>query len=250
MNIEHKSFSAEVKAADPEKGLIEAIVSVFSNRDSADERVMPGYFKESLARKLPKGVWMHDWTQPIAKTLEARELDPGDPLLPEHLKALGGLYVKGAFNLETQRGREAYSDLKFGLVDEFSIGYRNTKTAYDEETGVRDLIEGDLYEWSPVLVGCNDQTALLGVKSLTFDQQFSTALDAVDSLLDRWEDLAVKRLETAPRLSNTHAQRMDALSERLSALREKAKAPDADSLRADLMRERLRFEKTRTGAFK
>jgi hypothetical protein len=71
----------------------------------------------------------------------------------------------------------------------------------------------------------------------------------VDSLLDRWEDLAVKRLETAPRLSNTHAQRMDALSERLSALREKAKAPDAVPW-GDYMRAELALKKRIAGASK
>ncbi len=249
MNISHKSFSAEVKAANPEKGVVEAIVSVFSNVDSAKERIMPGYFKASLERKLPKGVWMHDWKQPIAKTLEARELEPGDALLPEYLKALGGLYVKGQFNLETQRGKEAFSDLKFGIVDEFSIGYRNTKTAYDEETEVLDLIEGELYEWSPVLVGCNDQTALLSAKSMTFDTQFSAALDTVDSLIARWEDIAAKRLESSPRLSNSHAEKLDSFQTRIEVLRAKAKAPDAIPW-ADYMRARLALEKRNTGALR
>jgi HK97 family phage prohead protease len=171
MKLEHKSFKARVKAED--EGILEAIVSVFGNVDQAEERVLPGFFQESLAQKMPKGVWMHDWTAPVAKTLEAREILPGDPLLPDHLKELGGLYIKGQFNLDTQRGREAFSDLKFGIVDEFSIGYRNIVTQYDEEDKVLNLVKGELYEWSPVLVGCNRETALLSAKGMTFDQQFT-----------------------------------------------------------------------------
>jgi len=144
-------------------GIIEAIVSVFSNVDAGNEKVLPGFFQKSIARKLPKGVWAHDWKQPIAKTLEAKELLPGDYRLPASIRSLGGAYIKGQFNLETQRGREAYSDIKFGIVDEFSIGYSVTKDRRDAK-GVRELIEGEWKEWSPVLVGMNSETALLSIK--------------------------------------------------------------------------------------
>ena len=205
--IERKSFSCcavKVANSDPE-GIVEAIVSVFSNIDHAQERVMPGFFSKSLERKLPKGVWAHDWTLPIAKTLEARELMPGDPALPEALKLLGGLYIKAAFNLRTQRGREAYEDLAFGTIDEFSIGYRVTKDAYDDNTGVRDLVEGDLYEWSPVLVGCNDATQLLSAKAsphagLPFSDHASAVRDAVTGLLTRAEEIEALRAKDGRRL--------------------------------------------------
>jgi HK97 family phage prohead protease len=165
MKIERKSYPVtELKIADDQQGVIEAIVSVFSNTDSGNEKVMPGFFTKSIERKLPKGVWAHDWKQPIAKTLEAKELLPGDPQLPDSLKLLGGAYIKGQFNLDTQRGREAYSDIKFGIVDEFSIGYRVVKDGKDKESGARELIEGEWKEWSPVLVGMNDQTALISIK--------------------------------------------------------------------------------------
>jgi hypothetical protein len=75
------------------------------------------------------------------------------------------LWVKGQFNLDTQPGREAYSNLKFGAIDEFSIGYRVLEDAHDKKTGVRDLVRGEWYEWSPVLVGANDATELLSIKS-------------------------------------------------------------------------------------
>jgi len=166
MQIERKSYSvADMKVADDQAGVIEAIVSVFSNVDLGNEKVMPGFFAKSIEKKLPKGVWAHDWKQPIAKTLEAKELLPGDPLLPASPKTLGGAYIKGQFNLDTQRGREAYSDIKFGIVDEFSIGYSVIEDKKDKESGVRELIKGDWKEWSPVLVGMNDQTALISIKS-------------------------------------------------------------------------------------
>ena len=108
---EKRTVDIEVKAA-TDTGMLEAIVSVFYNIDSYGDRMMPGFFNESITKKLPKGVWMHDWTMPVAKTLEARELMPGDMMLPEKLRSLGGLYIKSQFNMETQRGREAFSDIK------------------------------------------------------------------------------------------------------------------------------------------
>ncbi len=172
MKIERKTFSAaEFKATDAVQGIAEMIVSVFGNIDGGNEIVMPGFFSESIAsRRTPdgrpkaKGVWMHEWTIPIAKTLDARELYVGDPLLPPHLKDLGGLWVKAQFNLDTQRGREAFSDLQGGYIDEFSIGYGVTADKW--EGGIRKLFKGDWYEWSPVLVGMNSETALVGTKAI------------------------------------------------------------------------------------
>lgn len=163
--MERKAFPLLDMKSDDAMGIIEAIVSVCNNVDSGNEIVRPGFFAKSIEQKLPKGVWAHDWTQPIAKTLEARELKAGDPLLPDNVKALGGYYIKGQFNLETQRGREAYSDLKFGTVDEFSIGYKVLKDQVDKKTGARELIEGDWKEWSPVVVGMNPETRLVSIKA-------------------------------------------------------------------------------------
>lgn len=161
----NKSFPiANVKALDEQQGIAEMIVSVFGNVDSANERVMPGFFTDSLKRKLPKGVWMHDWSQPVAKTIEAEELLPGDSRLPDSLRGNGGLYIKGQFNLNTQRGKDAFSDLTFGTVDEFSFGYEVEQSEVDKKDGVRNLVKGEIFEWSPVLVGCNRETALLATK--------------------------------------------------------------------------------------
>lgn len=163
-------------------GTIEAIVSVFNNKDFANEVVMPGAFKNSLTRKLPRMAWSHDWMTPVGKTLQAIELLPGDARLPVDLMGLGGLYVKGQFNLNTTRGKDAYEDLKFGSIDEFSIGYkivrahRVTEEGDNVEADPFDFIFGgggksvlyldelDLVEWSPVLAGMNDRTQLIGVK--------------------------------------------------------------------------------------
>lgn len=153
--LEFKRLNAQItlveSKADDDKGIIEAYVSMFDNVDLGGDKIIKGAFSESLQKKLPKGVWMHNWDIPVAKTLIAQE----------HEK---GLYIKAQFNLETQRGKDAYSDVKFGIIDEFSIGYRVLDHEWQED-GTRVLKKVKLYEWSPVLAGMNPDTELIGIKS-------------------------------------------------------------------------------------
>lgn len=199
MELERKTFHAELKAVDEPTGIIEAIVSVFNNTDMGGDIVRAGAFNTSLGRKMPKGVWMHDWEQPVAKTLMAKELEPGNPMLPPMLANLGGLYVKGQFNLDTQRGREAFSDIKFGLVDEFSIGYYASKVMYNDKTFERELIECELIEWSPVLQGMNPATVLISAKSAEDTENdivpFARDLEAVNDAVKRIAARALARKE-------------------------------------------------------
>jgi len=150
-NLEYKACKVSIKASD-EKGLVEAYVSIFGNVDSYDEVIERGAFRESLEKKLPKGVWAHNWDKPIAKTIEAEEDEKG-------------LRIKGKLVLEVQQAKEAYALLKEGVIDEFSIGYSVLKDEVNRETGIRTLKKLRLYEWSPVLVGANPDTEVIGVKN-------------------------------------------------------------------------------------
>lgn len=149
--ILYKTLRVSIKAAEEGEGIVEAIVSVFGNVDSYGDIIEKGAFLESLNFKYPKGVWMHDWSQPIAKTVEAKELDEG-------------LYIKGKLILDVQKAKEAYALIKEGVIDEFSIGYTVLEDEYDLD-GYRHLKKIRLYEWSPVLVGANPKTRVIDVKT-------------------------------------------------------------------------------------
>lgn len=136
---------------DGEKGIVEAYVSIFDNVDLGGDKIVKGAFKESLKKKLPKGVWMHNWDEPIAKTIEAKEDDKG-------------LYIKGQLILDVQKAKEAYILMKEGVIDEFSIGYRILDWEVEED-GTWVLKKLKLYEWSPVLAGMNPDTELIGIKA-------------------------------------------------------------------------------------
>jgi len=213
MEMKRKAFRApSFKAIDAQQGIIEAIVAVFGNADAEDDIIRAGAFAASLGKRLPVGVWCHDWTKPVAKTLEARELLPGDPMLPQEIAANGGLYIKGQFNLSTERGKDAFSDIAFGIIHEFSIGYHTTKWAYDEDREGYELQEIELYEWSPVVAGMNPATALLGVKGpvpgLGIDAHVDAVVSAADELVARMAANAEARRKDGRPLSETNAQRI------------------------------------------
>src|SRR4051794_29226047 len=107
-------------------GVVDAVVAVTNVLDDVADVIEAGATKGTLAARVPKGVWSHEWSEPVAKTLEAVELSPGDSRLPERIRAIGGggLLVRMQFNLATARGRDAFADVKFfGSQAEWSIGY-------------------------------------------------------------------------------------------------------------------------------
>ena len=249
MEITRKNFGADIKASKEGDGILEAIVNTFGIVDRTDERTMPGIFNASLEKKLPKGVWHHDWSNPIAKTLEAKELLPGDPLLPENLKDMGGLYVKGQFFKEIDDSWQAYLKLKNGLIDEFSIGYRMTKTSYNSETEILDLLEGEWFEWSPVIVGANQATEVLSIKDLrgkqSFEDHSKAFLDEAEAFANRYAEIAEKRLESKGQLSQAHRDRLDSVIAKLTDIRKSAEP--APSLRGQFDREYLAIQKRSLG---
>lgn len=238
--------SADLKAAG-DQGVIEALVSVFDIVDHGGDIIRRGAYAESLARKLPNFVWSHDWSLPIGKVVEAAELEPGDPKLPERARALGGLYVKAQCNLETQRGREAFSDLKMGAITEFSIGYRTVASSYNEDTGVRELLEIELFEVSPVLVGMNQATELISVKGdqpragMTLDDHAKDALAAAKALVERFQDYARLKEADGRKVSPERIAQAKELAEHLLAFveRHEAENPEVMALRKSILEQQI-----------
>lgn len=172
-SMDHKAQPInDFKVLDAGEGIVECIVSVTGIKDNVDDVIMPGAYEKTLQARTPKGVYSHDWDKPIAKTLSVRELLPGHPDLPKSLMGkawpaeAGALVVKAQFNLRTERGRDAYEDVKFYEDEqEWSIGY-NVPTGGSKTTnGVRYIKAIDLFEFSPVLFGAMPLAGTLSIKS-------------------------------------------------------------------------------------
>jgi len=169
VELESKQATVEAKAVNDAEGIVEAVVSVTNIVDNVKDVIVPGAYEDTLQKRVPKGVWSHDTTVPVARTVKAEELSPGDDRLPEHLRAqdAGGVLVKMQFNLNTTRGRDAYEDIKFfGGEQEWSIGYSVPEGGSEMkgDDGIRHIKRLEWYEYSPVLFGAAPGTKTVSVK--------------------------------------------------------------------------------------
>jgi len=176
----------EFKAMDGEQGLFAARVAAFGNVDRGGDRIIKGAFKKTIAKwqagtkRIPV-IFSHDW-----KVIEhfIGTVDPKSMVETDE-----GLVVAGRLDIEDNpKARSVWRKLKDGSLSGWSFGYevKEERTAKD---GARDLIEVDLLELGPTLVGMNPLAETLAVKEADLevksppwhivkrDDQFCVVLD-------------------------------------------------------------------------
>lgn len=162
-----KSCPVRIKAAGEnegtEEGVFEAIVAAY-NLDSVGDKITPGAFAETLAAWKSTGdpipvLWSHMSHDPdyhIGEVLEAEER-------PE------GLWVKARLDLDAgSKAAQVYKLLKGKRVTQFSFAYDVEEGAWVDQKdgeGYYELRKLKLYEVGPTLIGANQATELLDVKS-------------------------------------------------------------------------------------
>lgn len=191
MRIEYKGLNFQRTGfKQSTTGEFEAVVSTFGNIDSYNERIIPGAFTKSISDYADQGrrfkvLWSHNIERPIG-TAELVQMMPGDDRLPEEMRANGGLMAIGTLALDTFDGEQASKHLAAGTFDEFSIGFmvKNDRIADD---GVRELLDLDIFEVSPVVVGANRQTGLVSLKGGwgSFDDHTEDIESLVDDFMQR-----------------------------------------------------------------
>jgi len=118
----------------------EGYASLFGVADSAGDVVQAGAFAQSLRTRGPAKVRMlyqHFAHEPIGVWQIIREDSRG-------------LYVRGRLVTDTQRGRECLALLAEGALNGLSIGFRTVRARRDAKTGLRALLEIELWEISVV----------------------------------------------------------------------------------------------------
>jgi len=177
-----KQAPASFKASDTaDAGTFEAIVSVFNNKDSAGDVVLPGAFKDTIAEwaaspdTLPV-LWSHNMADPafnIGGVEAIEELEAGDPRIPEwadpFVHANGGLWVRGRIDTGDDASpvaKQALRLLKQRRVTQFSYAYDVIDGGWITHAGEEAyaLKTLKLFEVSPTQVGANQLTELLGAK--------------------------------------------------------------------------------------
>ena len=151
MSLEHLQGRIEVKATNDDSGQFEAYLSVFDNVDFGNDKVVKGAFAESLAGS--------GRMFPLLDQHDSRHVIGGFTAMEDNI----GLKISGEFNLDTQQGREGYSNAKKGYLTGFSMGYRVKDYRYEDD--IRVLEKVDLMEGSLVTFPMNDKARLVAIKS-------------------------------------------------------------------------------------
>lgn len=153
---EIKNIDLEFKAE--EEGKVSAVFSVFNTLDSDGDVVVPEAIKSGFKSGSVPMVWAHKWDMPIGKGEIKQDGDKAT--------------FEGSFFMDTESGKEAYNLVKaMGDLQQWSFGYRVNDSergkfkSNDKEVDARYLKDLSVYEVSPVLVGANQDTYTMAIKS-------------------------------------------------------------------------------------
>ena len=147
-------------------GSFSGYASLFGEVDLAKDRIERGAFAASLAERGAAGVRMlyqHDPAEPIGSWKIIRE-------------DARGLYVEGLLSPGVARAREVHALMKTGALDGLSIGFRTVRAKRDPATGVRRILEADLWEISVVTFPMLPSARVSNVKNARFYRDKETEL--------------------------------------------------------------------------
>lgn len=185
MNYKTKLCTLSLNVKDISVRTVTVYASAFGNKDSDGDIVMPGAFAKTLRENGPesskpriKHLWQHSTWDLIGKPTRMEEDSKGLLATSEIAK--------------TRLGDDALALYDLNLL-EHSIGYRVVKSYRDESTQTTQLTELQLWEYSSVTWGSNDNTPLVAMKSLSGDAL--TPIQQADTLAARWK-LITKALRT------------------------------------------------------
>ncbi len=153
---EIKNIDLEFKADG--EGKVSAVFSVFNTLDSDGDVVIPEAIKSGFKSGSVPMVWAHKWDMPIGKGAIKQDGDKAT--------------FEGEFFMDTESGKEAYNLVKaMGDLQQWSFGYRVNDSergkfkSGDKDVDARYLKDLSVYEVSPVLVGANQDTYTMAIKS-------------------------------------------------------------------------------------
>lgn len=147
-----KSISTQMPGVitdvDPKTGTVKGYFSVFNNKDSDGDVILPGAFTKTLQENGSRirHVWQHNISQPIAR-----------PILTQDSK---GLAFESTIS-QTSLGKDVIILYEDGVIDEHSFGYETIKSASKKD--YNELQELRVWEGSSVTLGANEMA--LGMPS-------------------------------------------------------------------------------------
>ncbi|MCM2395235.1 HK97 family phage prohead protease [Rhizobium sp. S95] len=147
-------------------GSFSGYASLFGEVDLGRDTIVSGAFSKSLKARGAAGVRMlfqHDPAEPIGTWKVIREDERG-------------LYVEGVLSPGVARAREVHALMKSGALDGLSIGFRTVRARSDKGSGVRRILEADLWEISVVTFPMLPAARVSNVKHARFYRDRETEL--------------------------------------------------------------------------
>lgn len=167
---QHKTIASfEIKHLN-DKGFLKGYASVFHVKDGQGDIILPGAFAKTLqegatSKQQAKMLWQHDPKMPIGRWDLMRE--------DAH-----GLYVEGQMFLDLEKGREAHTLMKEGVIDSLSIGFQLLKAKRNAEQA-RQIEEVKLFEISLVTFPANAEARITEYKDLSKASDKTTLLASI-----------------------------------------------------------------------
>lgn len=141
-------------AGSAREGEFEGYASLFGVADEVGDAVLPGAFRRSLRVRGTgniKLLYQHEAREPIGVWRDLHEDS-------------SGLHVRGRLIEGVTRAREVLALMRAGALDGLSIGYQVVRARRDAKTGLRLLMELDLWEVSVVTFPLLRQARVTRVK--------------------------------------------------------------------------------------
>ena len=181
----HKTMTGSAKAIDEAEGIVEAYTNTMGVVDADGDIVEPTAFNASIADNLPIPVLSgHDQGKLVGKVIFAQ---------PRHIADDEyRLFTRMQMNMDTEAGRNAFSNVAGDFVREWSIGFNIPRESDVEQEGsdvstvIRRIANLDWVEVSSVIRGSSPSTSTVAAKSSPVTEEKG----AIPSHLTAWVEEA------------------------------------------------------------
>ena len=162
--MEYKSVElTDVKLIDEAQGIVEAFVNSMGLIDTDGDVIDSDAFNISISMNMPVTVLQgHDTSKVVGKVLDAYSVN--------NMDGSARLYNKIQFNMDTQLGRETFSNVAGGYIKEWSVGFNIPEggaeilSIDDGARTVRVISDVDWVEVSSVIRGASPGTTTVSAK--------------------------------------------------------------------------------------
>ena len=167
------SDHSETKVVDEKQGIVEAFVNTMGVVDSDGDIITASAFNRSIGSLPIPVLSTHNQSDVVGKVISAKAIETNGEDGPHRLHATIQM------NMETQAGREAFSNVSGEFVREWSVGFNMPKEGSEFETidgnPVRIISDLDWVETSTVIRGASPETQTISAKDA--ESASDTAID-------------------------------------------------------------------------